>query len=383
MLNTLAYQKQIKYLLSYARMHSHIPLDVIYYQFPNIDDELLDDIINYFENLGIIITNSSFDNSLDDNIDNDELFKLNDSSNESIKLFLNEISKNKLLTYQEEVDLAKTVQKFLKLSIKIEKSKDKGNDISEKLLNEYENLKDKADEARRVLIESNLRLVVYIAKKYTNKGLLLIDLIQEGSMGLLKAVNKFDPTKGFKFSTYATWWIKQSISRAIADQARTIRVPVHVHEAILKLSKVKNTLVQELKRNPTTEEIALKMDLSIDKVAFLEQLSYEPKSFDDFVTGDEDSVLGDFIPDKKEENPLEYTERLIYLENLDLILKTLSEKEEKVLRLRYGLDDNHPKTLEEVGKEFNLTRERIRQIETKALKRLKLLIKGKNIKSRK
>lgn len=383
MLNTLAYQKQIKYLLSYAKMHSHIPLDVIYYQFPNIDDELLDDIINYFENLGIIITNSSFDNSLDDNIDNDELFKLNDSSNESIKLFLNEISKNKLLTYQEEVDLAKTVQKFLKLSIKIEKSKDKGNEISEKLLNEYENLKDKADEARRVLIESNLRLVVYIAKKYTNKGLLLIDLIQEGSMGLLKAVNKFDPTKGFKFSTYATWWIKQSISRAIADQARTIRVPVHVHEAILKLSKVKNTLVQELKRNPTTEEIALKMDLSIDKVAFLEQLSYEPKSFDDFVTGDEDSFLGDFIPDKKEENPLEYTERLIYLENLDLILKTLSEKEEKVLRLRYGLDDNHPKTLEEVGKEFNLTRERIRQIETKALKRLKLLIKGKNIKSRK
>lgn len=383
MLNTLAYQKQIKYLLSYARMHSHIPLDVIYYQFPNIDDELLDDIINYFENLGIIITNSSFDNSLDDNIDNDELFKLNDSSNESIKLFLNEISKNKLLTYQEEVDLAKTVQKFLKLSIKIEKSKDKGNEISEKLLNEYENLKDKADEARRVLIESNLRLVVYIAKKYTNKGLLLIDLIQEGSMGLLKAVNKFDPTKGFKFSTYATWWIKQSISRAIADQARTIRVPVHVHEAILKLSKVKNTLVQELKRNPTTEEIALKMDLSIDKVTFLEQLSYEPKSFDDFVIGDEDSVLGDFIPDKKEENPLEYTERLIYLENLDLILKTLSEKEEKVLRLRYGLDDNHPKTLEEVGKEFNLTRERIRQIETKALKRLKLLIKGKNIKSRK
>ena len=383
MLNTLAYQKQIKYLLSYARMHSHIPLDVIYYQFPNIDDELLDDIINYFENLGIIITNSSFDNSLDDNIDNDELFKLNDSSNESIKLFLNEISKNKLLTYQEEVDLAKTVQKFLKLSIKIEKSKDKGNEISDKLLNEYENLKDKADEARRVLIESNLRLVVYIAKKYTNKGLLLIDLIQEGSMGLLKAVNKFDPMKGFKFSTYATWWIKQSISRAIADQARTIRVPVHVHEAILKLSKVKNTLVQELKRNPTTEEIALKMDLSIDKVAFLEQLSYEPKSFDDFVTGDEDSVLGDFIPDKKEENPLEYTERLIYLENLDLILKTLSEKEEKVLRLRYGLDDNHPKTLEEVGKEFNLTRERIRQIETKALKRLKLLIKGKNIKSRK
>lgn len=383
MLNTLAYQKQIKYLLSYAKMHSHIPLDVIYYQFPNIDDELLDDIINYFENLGIIITNSSFDNSLEDNIDNDELFKLNDSSNESIKLFLNEISKNKLLTYQEEVDLAKTVQKFLKLSIKIEKSKDKGNEISEKLLNEYENLKDKADEARRVLIESNLRLVVYIAKKYTNKGLLLIDLIQEGSMGLLKAVNKFDPTKGFKFSTYATWWIKQSISRAIADQARTIRVPVHVHEAILKLSKVKNTLVQELKRNPTTEEIALKMDLSIDKVAFLEQLSCEPKSFDDFVTGDEDSVLGDFIPDKKEENPLEYTERLIYLENLDLILKTLSEKEEKVLRLRYGLDDNHPKTLEEVGKEFNLTRERIRQIETKALKRLKLLIKGKNIKSRK
>lgn len=383
MLNTLAYQKQIKYLLSYAKMHSHIPLDVIYYQFPNIDDELLDDIINYFENLGIIITNSSFDNSLEDNIDNDELFKLNDSSNESIKLFLNEISKNKLLTYQEEVDLAKTVQKFLKLSIKIEKSKDKGNEISEKLLNEYENLKDKADEARRVLIESNLRLVVYIAKKYTNKGLLLIDLIQEGSMGLLKAVNKFDPTKGFKFSTYATWWIKQSISRAIADQARTIRVPVHVHEAILKLSKVKNTLVQELKRNPTTEEIALKMDLSIDKVAFLEQLSYEPKSFDDFVTGDEDSFLGDFIPDKKEENPLEYTERLIYLENLDLILKTLSEKEEKVLRLRYGLDDNHPKTLEEVGKEFNLTRERIRQIETKALKRLKLLIKGKNIKSRK
>ena len=336
MLNTLAYQKQIKYLLSYAKMHSHIPLDVIYYQFPNIDDELLDDIINYFENLGIIITNSSFDNSLEDNIDNDELFKLNDSSNESIRLFLNEISKNKLLTYQEEVDLAKTVQKFLKLSIKIEKSKDKGNEISEKLLNEYENLKDKADEARRVLIESNLRLVVYIAKKYTNKGLLLIDLIQEGSMGLLKAVNKFDPTKGFKFSTYATWWIKQSISRAIADQARTIRVPVHVHEAILKLSKVKNTLVQELKRNPTTEEIALKMDLSIDKVAFLEQLSCEPKSFDDFVTGDEDSVLGDFIPDKKEENPLEYTERLIYLENLDLILKTLSEKEEKVLRLRYA-----------------------------------------------
>ena len=380
MLNTDAYKLQIKQLLDYSKKHLFIPLQLINDLFKNENSELVNDVIEFLENKGIVILDSLTEEL--HHINDDDLLLLNDSNNDAIKLFINEISKHRLLSFEEEVEFSRIIQKSIKAKNKIDKLIKENKVISSEKIKEYNDLQNEADESRKIMIESNLRLVVYIAKKYTNRGLHFLDLIQEGSMGLMKAVNKFDPNKGCKFSTYATWWIKQSINRAIADQARTIRVPVHVHDAIIKLSRITNLLTQELKRNPTAEEIAIKMNISPDRVIHLQQLSNEPRSFDENI-GDDESLLGDFIPDVNEENPLEYTERLLYLEDLEKVLEILSPKEQKVIRLRFGLNGDPPMTLEEVGKEFRLTRERIRQIELKALKKIRNLIKGKNIKNKK
>ena len=259
---------------------------------------------------------------------------------EPIKMYLREIGQIPLLNYEEEIELA---QKVL----------------------------EGDDDAKQKLIESNLRLVVSIAKKHTNRGLKMLDLIQEGNMGLMKAVEKFEYEKGFKFSTYATWWIRQAITRAIADQGRTIRIPVHMIETINKIKKESRIILQETGKEPTAEELSKKLELPVEKVKAILEMNQDPISLETPVGSEEDSELGDFVEDDKFLNPYDATTRVLLKEQLDEVLKTLNEREEMVLRYRYGLDDGSPKTLEEVGKIFNVTRERIRQIEVKALRKLR------------
>ena len=259
---------------------------------------------------------------------------------EPIKMYLREIGQIPLLNYEEEIELA---QKVL----------------------------EGDEDAKQKLIESNLRLVVSIAKKHTNRGLKMLDLIQEGNMGLMKAVEKFEYEKGFKFSTYATWWIRQAITRAIADQGRTIRIPVHMIETINKIKKESRIILQETGKEPTAEELSKKLELPVEKVKAILEMNQDPISLETPVGSEEDSELGDFVEDDKFLNPYDATTRVLLKEQLDEVLKTLNEREEMVLRYRYGLDDGSPKTLEEVGKIFNVTRERIRQIEVKALRKLR------------
>ena len=257
-----------------------------------------------------------------------------------VRMYLREIGKIPLLTPEEEIELAKRIE-------------------------------DGDEEAKRKLIEANLRLVVSIAKKYIGRGLSFLDLIQEGNLGLIRAVEKFDYRKGFKFSTYATWWIRQAITRAIADQARTIRIPVHMVETINKLIRVSRQLVQQLGREPTTEEIAQALGLPPEKVEDIQRIAQEPVSLETPIGEEEDSQLGDFLEDKESPNPEEATAGQLLREQLEEMLGELTEREREVLRLRFGLEDGHAHTLEEVGKRFNVTRERIRQIEAKALRKLR------------
>mgnify|MGYP004610936359 CR=1 FL=1 len=271
------------------------------------------------------------------------------SIDDHVKMYLKEIGKVSLLDADEEMELARRMA-------------------------------DGDEEAKKKLAEANLRLVVSIAKRYVGRGMMFLDLIQEGNLGLIKAVDKFDYSKGYKFSTYATWWIRQAITRAIADQARTIRIPVHMVETINKLVRISRQLVQELGREPTPEELAKELNMSVDKVREISKISQEPVSLETPIGEEEDSHLGDFIPDDDAPAPSEAASFVMLKEQLVDVLRTLTPREEKVLRLRFGLEDGRQRTLEEVGREFNVTRERIRQIEAKALRKLRHPSRSKKLK---
>lgn len=308
------------------------------------DDEELDSDID---------ETSDEESSIEDEISHLEQSFANSSHakiNDPVKMYLKEIGQIPLLDPKEEPIIAKRIQ-------------------------------EGDEEAKQQLISSNLRLVVSIAKKYVGRGMLFLDLIQEGNCGLIKAVEKFDYTKGFKFSTYATWWIRQSITRAIADQARTIRIPVHMVETINKLTRIQRQLVQDLGRDPLPEEIAEKMEnVSADKVREIQKIALDPVSLETPIGEEDDSHLGDFIEDKETLSPDDYTNNQLLKDEINNVLQGLTEREEKVLRLRFGLMDGRTRTLEEVGKEFNVTRERIRQIEAKALRKLKHPNRSKRLK---
>ena len=289
-----------------------------------------------------------------------------------VRMYLKDIGKIPLLSIDEETELAKLVVDGREAKRKVDEiESDDQNTVSVEEFEALLELVDQAHDAKDKLVNANLRLVVSIAKRYLGRGLQFLDLIQEGNMGLIKAVDKFDHQKGFKFSTYATWWIRQAITRAVADQARTIRIPVHMVETINKLVRIQRQLVQELSREPSPQEVAERMDISVEKVQQIQKIAQEPISLESPVGEEEDSNLGDFISDPHALDPYEYTAKMKLREELDEVLGTLTEREERVLRLRFGLIDGRQRTLEEVGKEFNVTRERIRQIEAKALRKLK------------
>ena len=343
-----------------------------------LDDDTIADLINFFKDNGIeVITDEDdededfedFDESkmnLDEEPD-DDFFAEEDGEeveedididylgsevriNDSVKMYLKEIGKYDLLKAEDEPILAKKIL-------------------------------EGDEEAKMTLINANLRLVVNIAKHYVGRGMLFLDLIQEGNLGLMKAVDKFDYTKGYKFSTYATWWIRQAITRAIADQARTIRIPVHMVETINKMTRIQRQLIQDFGREPTAEEIseAMNGELSAKRIREIQRIAMEPVSLETPIGEEDDSHLGDFIEDKESESPVDFTTRQLLKEELYAILKDLSDREERVIRLRYGLDDNRPRTLEEVGREFGVTRERIRQIEAKAIKKLRHPTRSKRL----
>ena len=314
----------------------------------NLGTEQIENIFDVFQNLGIEVVNEEdgdIDNIIQQKKDEDILkkkldFSIKSPTNDPVRMYLKEIGKVRLLTGAEEVQLAKRIEKG-----------------------------DMAAKSR--LVEANLRLVVSIAKKYVGRGMLFLDLIQEGNLGLIRAVEKFDYKKGYKFSTYATWWIRQAITRAIADQARTIRIPVHMVETINKLIRSQRQLLQKLGREPTVEEIAQIMEISSDKVREIMKISQEPVSLETPIGEEEDSHLGDFIEDSDVEAPSDAASFTMLQEQLNEVLNTLNDRERKVIQLRYGLQDGHPRTLEEVGREFGVTRERIRQIESKTLSKLR------------
>ena len=316
-------------------LDSDIDNDVADLDFGGDFDMLTGDTVNMYSN-----EEEDDSNQLGSNV------KINDP----VKMYLKEIGRVELLSHDEEISLAKRIL-------------------------------DGDEEAKKKLAAANLRLVVSIAKRYVGRGMLFLDLIQEGNMGLIKAVEKFDYTKGFKFSTYATWWIRQAITRAIADQARTIRIPVHMVETINKLTRVQRQLIQELGREPSAEEISEKMDgMTPEKVREIQKISLEPVSLETPIGEEDDSHLGDFIEDEGAMSPDDYAANELLKDELNEVLLELTDREEKVLRLRFGLDDGRTRTLEEVGKEFNVTRERIRQIEAKALRKLKHPSRSKRLK---
>jgi RNA polymerase primary sigma factor len=320
-----------------------------------------------------IVLDLDFTKDIEEELLNDKSFESNQSIkvDDPVRMYLKEIGRVELLTGEKEVEYATLISDAKMAKEQYDSLVEDGEEITPEYKTEVENILYKGELAQQRLVEANLRLVVSIAKRYVNRGMQFLDLIQEGNMGLMKAVGKFDHTKGFKFSTYATWWIRQAITRAIADQARTIRIPVHMVETINKLVRTQRQLIQELKREPQPEEVAERMGISIEKVQMIQKVAQEPISLEAPVGEEEDSSLGDFIADPDTLTPMEYTAKEMLRKELDKVLSDLTDREEKVLRMRFGLLDSRARTLEEVGREFGVTRERIRQIEAKALRKLK------------
>ena len=355
----------------------------------NLDPEKFEMVIDYLEQNGIDVLKISNDDDVDDDIildeeDEVEVEKIDLSVPEGVsvedpvRMYLKEIGKVPLLSADDEIELAQNMEDGAVAIEKINVLKGRLDGASEEekaeIKEEIKTLQrdvDKGADAKKRLAEANLRLVVSIAKRYVGRGMLFLDLIQEGNLGLIKAVEKFDYKKGYKFSTYATWWIRQAITRAIADQARTIRIPVHMVETINKLIRVSRQLLQELGREPSPEEIAKEMSMPVDRVREILKISQEPVSLETPIGEEEDSHLGDFIKDDNVPVPADAAAFTLLKEQLEEVLGTLTEREQKVLTLRFGLEDGRARTLEEVGKEFNVTRERIRQIEAKALRKLR------------
>lgn len=317
-----------------------------------MDSDEIDEMYKNFEKQGIHLIDEKDSKGDDEEVDvtkEDLSVPKGVTVDDPVRMYLKEIGKISLLTAEEEVEIAKRMEA-------------------------------EDESAKKELAEANLRLVVSIAKRYVGRGMSFLDLIQEGNLGLMKAVDKFDYTKGFKFSTYATWWIRQAITRAIADQARTIRIPVHMVETINKLVRVQRQLVQDLGRDPLPEEIAAEMNLDVDRVREIQKIAQEPVSLETPIGEEEDSHLGDFIPDDEILSPQDAATFTLLKEQLNTVLETLTEREKKVLTLRFGLEDGRARTLEEVGKEFDVTRERIRQIEAKALRKLRHPSRSKKLK---
>jgi RNA polymerase sigma factor, sigma-70 family len=343
-------KEKISNIIAEAKQNGKMTYSDLATKLNDVNPEKMDEVFDEFEKDGIDLLPDDFEEEPDiedlKEVEELKLDEITDTSFEGIsvddpvRMYLREIGKIPLLTFDEELDLAKRIL-------------------------------EGDEEAKQKLAESNLRLVVSIAKKYVGRGMLFLDLIQEGNMGLIKAVEKFDYTKGFKFSTYATWWIRQAITRAIADQARTIRIPVHMVETINKLIRTSRNLLQQMGREPTPEEIAKEMEIPVEKVVEIQKIAQDPVSLETPIGEEEDSHLGDFIQDEDSPAPHDAASYTLLKEQLEEVMNTLTPREAKVLKLRFGLEDGKSRTLEEVGKEFNVTRERIRQIEAKALRKLR------------
>ena len=360
-----------------------------------LSPEQVDHVYDSLEQLGVEVSSSDLpDEDVGDDeppmealaeVEEEELIDPNElvdsfSIDDPVRMYLKEIGKVPLLTADEEILYASEMTAGMEAQEKLNTAKDEGVELPEAERAELEALALKGEASKQKLAEANLRLVVSIAKRYVGRGMLFLDLIQEGNLGLIKAVEKFDYTKGYKFSTYATWWIRQAITRAIADQARTIRIPVHMVETINKVIRVSRQLLQELGHDPSPEEISAEMGMSVEKVREILKIAQEPVSLETPIGEEEDSHLGDFIPDEGASEPSEAASFTLLQEQLVDVLSTLTPREEKVLKLRFGIEDGRPRTLEEVGKEFNVTRERIRQIEAKALRKLRHPSRSKKLK---
>ena len=379
----LALAKKKKNMLEYQEISD-------FFADMQLEAEQFDKILDFLEanNIDVLrITDDDSDDEILLDVDDEDEIEVEKidlsvpdgvSIEDPVRMYLKEIGKVPLLSAEEEIELAKNMEAgaVAKEKIAILKSREENAteeelaEIKEEIKNLQKDL-DAGDEAKKRLAEANLRLVVSIAKRYVGRGMLFLDLIKEGNLGLIKAVEKFDYRKGYKFSTYATWWIRQAITRAIADQARTIRIPVHMVETINKLIRVSRQLLQELGREPSPEEIAAEMNMPVERVREILKISQEPVSLETPIGEEEDSHLGDFIQDDNVPVPADAAAFTLLKEQLEEVLGTLTEREQKVLTLRFGLEDGRARTLEEVGKEFNVTRERIRQIEAKALRKLR------------